>query len=546
MHNNSFFKPLLLLVSFLLFASCDKEYNEIGDALIGENHFNLGKYISNVVAYNEKITPIQSENLAVNALGIYESPTFGKTTANFATQLILVSVNPKIGTNPVIDNVYIDVPYFVDATKTKPITAGGNTYELDSIYGKPNAKIKLSIFESGLYMRDLDPVGGFQDAQKYFSNQNTDFDNLKVGTRLNDDADKAQNDEFFYNPVQRILTTTDAAGKESNVYSVPTMRLKLNSAFFNSKIIQAPSGKLATNDVFKEYFRGLYFKVEQSGTDPGSLAMMNFAKGTITINYKEDLSTTVGTVVTVTRVEKSIVLNLSGKTVSLLEKSNPNSVYETAVNSPDRVLGDDKLYLKGGEGSLAVLKLFGPDLFGADGTTGSPNGVADELDIIRKSGWLINEANLVFNIDAAAMTNSYEPERIYLYDFNNSRPVMDYYLDGSSSAIFKKSKLIFDGNINKDATSKRGLTYKIRITNHIRNLIKNADAKNVNLGIVVTEDVTIDNSNKLRTANAFLLQAPKASVMNPLGTILYGGKSTSINPLEDKRLKLEIYYTKPN
>jgi len=546
MHNNSFFKPLLLLVSFLLFASCDKEYNEIGDALIGENHFNLGKYISNVVAYNEKITPIQSENLAVNALGIYESPTFGKTTANFATQLILVSVNPKIGTNPVIDNVYIDVPYFVDATKTKPITAGGNTYELDSIYGKPNAKIKLSIFESGLYMRDLDPVGGFQDAQKYFSNQNTDFDNLKVGTRLNDDADKAQNDEFFYNPVQRILTTTDAAGKESNVYSVPTMRLKLNSAFFNSKIIQAPSGKLATNDVFKEYFRGLYFKVEQSGTDPGSLAMMNFAKGTITINYKEDLSTTVGTVVTVTRVEKSIVLNLSGKTVSLLEKSNPNSVYETAVNSPDRVLGDDKLYLKGGEGSLAVLKLFGPDLFGADGTTGSPNGVADELDIIRKSGWLINEANLVFNIDAAAMTNSYEPERIYLYDFNNSRPVMDYYLDGSSSAIFKKSKLIFDGNINKDATSKRGLTYKIRITNHIRNLIKNADAKNVNLGIVVTEDITIDNSNKLRTANAFLLQAPKASVMNPLGTILYGGKSTSINPLEDKRLKLEIYYTKPN
>jgi hypothetical protein len=34
--------------------------------------------------------------------------------------------------------------------------------------------------------------------------------------------------------------------------------------------------------------------------------------------------------------------------------------------------------------------------------------------------------------------------------------------------------------------------------------------------------------------------------MNPLGTILYGGKSTSTNPLEDKRLKLEIYYTKPN
>lgn len=552
MHNNSFFKSFLLVVSILLFASCDKDYNEIGDSLMGENHFDLGKYTSNVLAYNEKITPIQSENLPVNALGIYDNPAFGKTTANFATQIILESVDPEIGANPVIDSVYIEVPYFVDATKTTPITTGGNSYELDSIYGASKAKIKLSIFESGLYMRNTDPAGGFQEAQRYFTNQNTDFDNLKVGTRLNDDANKAQNDEFFYNPAQRNLTTIDASGKKTNVYSVPAMRLKLNSDFFNSKIINAPSGKLASNDVFKEYFRGLYFKVEQSGTDPGSLAMLNFAKGTITINYKEDLSTTVGTVVTVTRVPKSIVLNLSGNastkvnTVSLLEKSNPNSVYETAINAPDRVLGDDKLYLKGGEGSLAVIKLFGPDLFGPDGTTGSPNGIADELDVIRKSGWLINEANLVFNIDASTMANSFEPQRIYLYDFNNSRPIMDYYLDGTTSPIAKKSKLIFNGNINKEATSKRGLTYKFRITNHIRNLVKYSDSTNIKLGIVVTEDIAIPNSSKLRTSNAFLSQAPKASVMNPLGTVLYGGKSTSTNPLEDKRLKLEIYYTKPN
>ena len=545
MHNNSFFKSFLLLVSILLFVSCDKDYNEIGNALIGENHFDLAKYTSSVVAYNEKITPIQSENLPVNAIGIYDNPAFGKTTANFATQLTLASVDPEIGANPEIDSVYIEVPYFVDAAQTKPITTGGNTYVLDSIYGEPKAKIKLSVFESGLYMRDKDPVGGLQEDQKYFTNQNTDFDNLKVGTRLNDDANSSQNDAFFFDPAQRNLTTTDATGKKTNGYSAPAMRLKLNSTFFKNKIIKAPSGKLATNDVFKEYFRGLYFKVEQSGTDAGSLAMINFSKGTITIKYTEDLaSTTTGGLPT--RVSKSIVLNLSGNTVSLLEKSNPNSVYETAINSPNRALGDDKLYLKGGEGSLAVLKLFGPDLFGEDGKTGSPNGVADELDIIRKSGWLINQANLVFYIDANTMAKSYEPERIYLYDFNNSRPIIDYYLDGTSNAIPKKSKLVFGGNINKDATSKRGLNYKISITNHIRSLVKHADSTNVKLGIVVTEEISIANSSKLRTANAFLSQAPKASVMNPLGTILYGGKSTSTNPLEDKRVKLEIYYTKPN
>jgi len=542
MYNNSIIKPILFLVSILLFVSCDKEYSAVGDALIGENHFDLAKYTSSVVAYNEKITPIQSDNLAINALGIYDNPTFGKTTANFATQIIMASPDPVIGTNPVIDSVYVEVPYFSTLKSTD--VNGNHVYELDSIYGEPKAKIKLSVYESGYFMRDLDPVGGFQNAQKYFTDQNTDFDNLKIGSRLNDDANVAQNNEFFFDAAEHKVNVTDATtGKVTTTRTPPSMRLKLNKEFFDSKIIHAPSGSLATNDVFKNYFRGLYFKVEQSGTDPGSLAMINFAKGTITIKYKEDLASTTGG--TPTRVEKSIILNMAGNTVSMPVQSNTNVDYSNATSNSDPILGDEKLYLKGGEGSLAVLKLFGPDLYGADGTTGSPNGVADELDIIRKSGWLINEANLVFYVDAdnAEFKKSYEPDRIYLYDFTNNRPVIDYFVDGSSAVRPKMAKLVFDGNINRDAVTKRGSTYKIRITNHIRNLVKYADSTNVKLGVVVTEDIKIANSNKLRTPTVKISQAPKASVMNPLGTILFGGKSTV--PV-DKRLKLEIYYTKPN
>jgi len=202
------------------------------------------------------------------------------------------------------------------------------------------------------------------------------------------------------------------------------------------------------------------------------------------------------------------------------------------------------LYLKGGEGSLAIIELFGPD--------SNNDGVADELANIRNNGWLINEANLVFNIDAGAMANSYEPNRIYLYDFTNSLPVLDYLVDGSSAVKPKRAKFVFDGNLNKDATTKRGSTYKIRITNHIRNLVNKKDTKNVKLGVVVTEDIAIANFNFLRTpiiTPAFSVTvAPRASVMNPLGTILYGSKSSSNATDEEKskRLKLEIYYTKPN
>lgn len=532
MYYNSFFKSLLFFASLILFVSCDKEYSAVGDALIGNNHFELGKYTSSVIAHNEKITPIQSNNLQINSLGIYDNPAFGKTTANFVTQLTLSTVNPTFGTNAVIESVTLDVPYF--STKTATDASGNNTYELDSIYGEAKAKIKLSIYESGRYMGNQDGT-----AQTFYTNQNQEFDDQKIlfGTdgRLNNDADKSQNDEFFFDSNEHIVKTTNTNGTETITRTSPSMRLLLNKDFFTSKIINAPTGSLATNDVFINYFKGLYFKVEQSGSDKGSLAMINFAKGSITIKYKEDTSTT-----DPTKVEKSLVLNLSGSTANLLEQTNTNTDYNSVTSNPNRVLGDEKLYLKGGEGSLAVINLFGPD--------NDNNGVSDELETIRKEGWLINEANLVFNIDATTMANSYEPNRIYLYDYTNNRPIIDYYVDGSTSTQPKKSKFVFDGNINRDpnstTTPKRGTNYKVRITNHIRNLVKYSDSTNIKLGVVVTESIDIANSYNLKNPSVFIKEAPKASVMNPLGTVLYGGRSTS-NPTDTNLLKLEIYYTKP-
>jgi hypothetical protein len=462
-------------------------------------------------------------------LGILDDPAFGTTAANFATQLSLESPNPTIGKNPEIESVILTIPYFKRLISTD--TDGNNVYELDSIYGPSDAKIKLSVYESGYFMRDLDPDGGFQKAQKYFTNQNADFDGAKVGTRLNDNSDASQNDSFFFSAAEyRETTTTD--GKDVVNRTVPGMRLSLNSSFFKTKIIDgAASGKLSSNDIFKEYFRGLYFKVEKSGSSPSALAQLYFKDGKITIKYKEDTSDTDNT-----RVEKSIVLKLTGNTVSLLEQSNTNTAYANATNSANvnTTLGDERLYLKGGEGSMSILELFGPDT--------DNNGVADELETIRNSNWLINEANLVFHVDASAMgSTSYESKRIYLYDLNNSRPVYDYAVDATVDANSKKGSLIYGGILNKE-DAKDGI-YKIRITHQIRNLIKNADSTNVKLGVVVTEDINSTASYKLRTATSSLSQAPKASVMSPVGTVLYGSKSTIP---EDKRLKLEIYYTKPN
>lgn len=526
MYNTSFFRKILLVASVVFLYSCDKDFNVIGDDLIGGNHFDLATYSSDVLAYNQQITPIQSNNLTSNQLGIYVNPAFGTTVASFATQLTLAVVNPTIGADPVIQSVELEVPYYSHVDKVN--TDGTRTYKLDSIYGPTEGKIKLSVYQSGYYMADLDPNSNFANPQLFFTDQNSLFDVAKVGTRLNTGAE-GQNDKFAFSAAEIVETTKDDAGKETTVRRAPAMKLTLDKDVFQEKILKAPAGKLTTNDVFKDYFKGLYFKVESNG-EVGSLANIDFRQGKITIKYKA--KTEITTDAPETTEDKTLILNLTGNTVNLLQEVNVNPVYNTAITTP-KATGDEKLYLRG-EGSMAILELFKPG----------------ELAEIRSKGWLINEANLIFNIDTDAMKNSPEPNRIYLYDFNNNRPIVDYYNDGTPSATSdaKKIKQVFSGIINVDPATKKGLTYKIRITNHVRNLIKNIDSTNVKMGVVVTEDINIVAPNKLKRTDLKTVKgdpftkAPRASVMNPLGTILHGGNS----PVESKRLKLQIYYTKPN
>lgn len=546
MNNNSLKTYILLVLTVILFASCDKDFNGIGTDIIGDDNFDIQKYTSSVVAYNQNLGPVQSNNLSINALGIFKNDAFGTTTANFATQLELSTVNPTIDAalQPEIESVVLTIPYFSTKTKLKDDGVSG-VYELDSIYGPTGSKIKLGIYESGKYIRGGDPLT--QVDQIYYSNQNSLFDNEK-GQRLNNGA-LSQNDEFVFSDAEITDTNTATDGTVTTTRSAPAMKLNLDINFFKSKIFQAPSGKLATNDVFKNYFRGLYFKVEKSGSSPSNLAMINFKGGTITINYKENAS--LSDTKPENRVKKSIVLNLTGNSVNLFQNEY-SSTYIDGISSPNSTIGDEKLYLKGGEGSMAVIELFGgKDEKGysvSEGKfLGGANGISDELEEIRHpegvKKWLINDASLTFTIDAASMTNVDEPNRIYLYDLNNKKQLLDYTTDVSIRTAQKYNKYVHGGIIEK--TNERGVKYKIKLTNHIRNLIKNDTVTNVRLGLVVTENINDVSNKKLATPvfSGNIKVIPTSSVMNPLGTILYGNTS---NISEDKKLKFEIYYTKPN
>lgn len=537
MYQTAFLKKYVLLFVFFALISCDKEFNAVGDDLIGDNNFDLGKEYYTVKAFNQKTDAVQTNNTVnnpINALGIFSNGPFATTTASFATQVSLAELAVKIGANPVMDSVVVTIPYFSKVVSTDN-TTGIKTYELDSIYGTEKAPFKLSIYESGYFMRNLDPSTNFTEAQAFYSDQKNDFEVLKIGSPLNDSPSTVENTEFYFNPKEIAETTKDAeTEKTTTTRSKPAMRLKLNKDFFTNKILKASSEKLATTEAFTNYFRGLYFKVEKTGPNE-NMAMIDFSKGKIVLYYKEDESTTSDANATVKRINKTLELKLSGNTVNFLETSNIAPGYSDALANANPTNGDDKLFIKGGNGSIAILELFGPDK--------NNNGVADELEAIRKNNWLINEANLVFHIDAEAMKNSVEPDRIFVYNLTNKTPVLDYFTDATSGREPKKNKFVLDGMLRKqEGTNGRGLTYKVRITNQIKTLIKNADSTNVKLGVSVIEDINVGTFNKLRTPNTFFSVLPTSSVYNPLGTILYGG-SAAIP--ENKRLRLEIIYTQP-
>ncbi|MDY0090306.1 MAG: DUF4270 domain-containing protein [Flavobacteriaceae bacterium] len=539
---------LILLVSVLI--SCDKDFNTVGSDIIGENNFDFLAYRdSELKAYNLNLGAVQSNNLTINPLGVFNNSVFGKTTAHFVTQLELSStnINQTIGDNVVVEKVELTIPYFSTLLSTE--TDGSSSYRLDSIYGNIDSKLILKIYENGFFLQDLSPNHNFSEAQKYYTDQKTDFDNNRHGTdadgnsvlfgeQLNNSSNVSQNNEFFFDSSEIVTSTINEEGEtEVTSRSAPAMKIELDKDFFDKKIFSTTgTAALINNNVFKNYFRGLYFQVEEISGQSGAMALMNFAQGKITISYSEDSSTS-SDEDTTTRVDKTLELNMTGNTVSLQEFSNISTGYQNALNNINTTTGDPDLYLKGGAGTMTIIELFGSD--------DDNNGIADQLEEIRNNGWMINEANLVFHINRSAIENSTpEPNRIYLYDLNNKRQLIDYALDQSTNGQKPKySKSTYGGILEKD-TDGRGTKYKIRLTNHISNLIRK-DSTNIKLGLVVTEDyrLTTNNYRKTATPENSPDRIPVGSVISPLGTVLYGNHS---DVPEDKKLKLEIFYTKPN
>jgi Domain of unknown function (DUF4270) len=560
MQINKLKKLFLSLFIVIFLSSCDRELNDIGSDVIGDDHFGMERVELDIKAFNQPIGPMNTTNLTNNPLGVYKN-SFGKTIAHFVTQVELSSTTSNI-VNPataVIENVYLEVPY---SSRQTVASTTDPRYELLNIYPKDveaptNNKFKLSVFENGYDLRVTSLEG-----QEIFMDEKTKFlpllrgtdaagNSIQGGNKLNDDADVKENIEFtFSNKFAEDEDYTSIANPAPDKTKVaPKMKIRLNKNFFKKKIFENTS-VLANQDLFKNHFRGLYFQVEEIAGN-NSMSILNFADSKIIIQYKDEVTTGNFT-------KKQYVINVRGISASLqdftpnLDDPNPNS-YLNALNS-DPLIEPQFLFQKSGaRGCMTVL-----------GINKSSQNFQDFL-VKYKDKVIINDAFIEYYVDKSfhgtdENNNLNNPFRSIAYNIPYETTLLDFQLDNttvSSNRFLDKS--IF-GGILKD------YSYKVRVTQHLINLIKGTDAKNVSIGIVGTNDInsfgassTIFKSRlkseigtlptRQTQFQGLLMEEspeglhkiktiPAATSVLPVGAKIYGTAST-----DAKKMKLVVYYT---
>jgi len=408
-------------------------------------------------------------------------------------------------------------------------------YDLDSIFdaaGNIPESFNIKVEKSTYFLRDLDPNTNFQEAQQYYSSQQ--FSPSFVSDLMYEGPVAITNVEQLIFQIDDPETEDVDESEEAPTRIAPGIRVQLNSAIFQQNILNKEgSSELLSQANFVEFFRGIHLSVPDD-----VLVLLDLTRGNITINYTYDAVTS-STDATVVQREREYVLNLIGRdsntgaTIGNAVNTFINEAYPAEItNALDNGSNASKIYLKGGAGSFAQIKLFD-----------DVNGY-ELINQIKNQNWIINEANLVFYVDRNTLDAAgsiIEPSKLYLYKDNTNRPVYNQFLE--SEEDFTAGNITnYGGGLNK--VSGKGQSYKIKITNYINDLIVR-DSTNATLNLTLTSDIRISATGKAMLANSKEGEVSVMSSVNPFGTVLYGSNNVPNDQL-GKKLKLEIFYTKAN
>lgn len=591
--NRPKFTAIVVIALVALLAACEKDLTTIGAGVIGSEPFDTNVAIFDVFSNTKKIRAVRTNRLPVYQLGTFIDPVYGKTEAKITTQVQLSAVDPNFGDksagkeetpeNETVESVYLYIPFLtnspgdadldgvIDSLDKDPANPNSDTdgdnltdnqekskgtdplnrdtdgdginddvdnefvrdqfarnFELDSIYGKRDKPFNLKVQRFTYFLRDLDPNTNFQEAQEYYSDQ--DFSAFATELISLDTT------RITISPKEILLPkkedpTTEIIESDQVVRLGPGIRVQLDKDFFQRNILDKEgSSELLTQANFSNFLRGIHFTLEPTeGEELLMLFDMRAANITISYSYTAGIETK----------NKDFVLNFLTQQKPTRTQTFP--IVGNAVNTfkneayPPVILDEivskenaERIYLKGGAGSFAEIRLF-------DTIRGR-----EAIKTIKANNWIINEAHLVFYVDAT--TDAIKPPRLYLYNLETNVPLIGRN-DVPAQANTLQSYPFYGGLLEGDGSAGSEFRYTVKITDYINDLIAR-DGENAVLGLTITPDITIFNTSGAMLDDDTESDLPVAATLSPLGTVLFSGNADAANSA--KKLQLEIFYTEAN
>ncbi len=423
-----------------------------------------------------------------------------------------------------------------------------NAFALDSIFSRrlinnPNQQLvgeefTLKVERSTFFLRNLDPNTNFEEAQEYLSNTNipsftegnplfegtVTIDNEQIVTFNEDDPDTDENESLTIN---------------TDLSLPPGVQVALDPQFFQENILDKEGDfELFSQSNLADFIRGLHISIIPNNED--LMILFNLLQANITITYEFDdfVVDDDNPAGTIEKVERAFTLNFLQNIDGAVRGNAVNTFIDAPL--PSDIIGQldnptenaSRLFLKGGSGTFSELRLFNEDAEIAN----------DIIADIKANDWVINEANLVFNVDRSRLDlngGTIEPPRLYLFNAENNTPLFNVLAEPANLQSPLDQFLDYDGILERDSEEK-GIKYTVRITEYLNDIIVR-DSTNAPLRLTLTSNVGIGSVQEAEATLGERVDLPLMNTINPLGTVLFG--NNVLTEEEDKKLKLQIFYT---
>ena len=242
-------RTLLFILTILISFSCKKDLNLIGLDLVSPSELLKLGYTDTVQikAFSVEEDSVKTANLSYALIGSMNDPVFGRTTANWFSQLRL-SVEPtEFGTYPVFDSAFLLLPY-------------------SGSYGDTMSNMTIKVYS---LMQDL------LDSVQQYSNQTIMYDEESLLGQIT--FTPRPHDSIYFEGSRQI----------------PYLRIPLNSVF-GSRMVLADTSDLKTNAKFIDYFKGIAIIADpQQQSGSGAILNMTISSGSSRIDmYYHNLTDT--------------------------------------------------------------------------------------------------------------------------------------------------------------------------------------------------------------------------------------------------------------